>query len=108
MTGEYIECVRCKLAGRAHLTLRINEEGLCPDCEKQVNKLKYDQKYEPNTSKVNRFEVIDDNGRLLVKYGVKVELSFQDDDRTLKVFLTEGEPVETPDWEKKIIKKGRG
>lgn len=44
-------------------------------------------------SKVNRFEVIDHTseklGRELVKYGVDVELSFQDDDKTLKVFLTD-------------------
>lgn len=41
---------------------------------------------------VNRFEVIDDTGRVYVKgsiYGtpVTVELSYQDDDRTLKVFV---------------------
>ena len=44
-------------------------------------------------SKVNRFEVIDHTseklGREIVKYGVNVELSFQDDDKTLKVFLTD-------------------
>ena len=44
-------------------------------------------------SKVNRFEVIDHTseklGREIVKYGVDVELSFQDDDKTLKVFLTD-------------------
>lgn len=48
--------------------------------------------------KVTRFEVInhkhDDmgtnkHGRMLVEYGVKVELSLQDDGRTLKVFLTD-------------------
>ena len=43
--------------------------------------------------KVDRFEVIDETGRAYVKgsiYGspVKVELSYQDDDRTLKVFVT--------------------
>jgi hypothetical protein len=41
-----------------------------------------------NIDKVTRFEVIDDSGRVLVRYGIKIELSFQDDDRTLKVFLT--------------------
>lgn len=44
-------------------------------------------------SKVNRFEVIDHTseklGRELVKYGVEVDLSFQDDGKTLKVFLTD-------------------
>lgn len=43
-------------------------------------------------SKVDRFEVIDDTGRAYVKgsiYGtpVSVELSLQDDGRTLKVFV---------------------
>ena len=43
-------------------------------------------------SEVTRFEVIDhtskQGGRIVVEYGVKVELSLQDDNRTLKVFLT--------------------
>lgn len=43
---------------------------------------------------VDRFEVIDDSGRAYVKgsiYGspVKVELSYQDDGKTLKVFVTD-------------------
>lgn len=46
------------------------------------------------TSKVDRFEVIDDTGRAYVKgsiYGspVKIELSYQDDGKTLKVFVKE-------------------
>ena len=36
---------------------------------------------------VTRFEVIDESSRALVRYGVKVELSLQDETRTLKVFL---------------------
>lgn len=45
------------------------------------------------TATVDRFEVIDDTGRAYVKgsiYGtpVKVELSYQDDDKTLKVFVS--------------------
>jgi hypothetical protein len=40
--------------------------------------------------KVTRVEVIDSSGRGYTKYGVTgVELSLQDDDRTLKIFLTE-------------------
>ena len=35
----------------------------------------------------NRFEVISEDGRELVQYGVKVRLSLQDDGKTLKVFL---------------------
>ena len=45
------------------------------------------------TEKITRFEVIDHTselqGRILVKYGVKVEISIQDDGRTIKVFLTD-------------------
>ena len=36
---------------------------------------------------INRFEVIDKTGRVIVKHGVSVELSYQDDGQTLKVFL---------------------
>jgi|LakMenE18May11ns_1017448.scaffolds.fasta_scaffold9935188_9 hypothetical protein len=43
---------------------------------------------EKNIKKVTRFEVIDDTGRLLVRHKVKVELSVQDDGKTLKAFLT--------------------
>lgn len=46
-------------------------------------------------SKVTRFEVIDHThtdpaaeGRILVRYGVKVEVDLQDDGKTLKIFLT--------------------
>ena len=45
------------------------------------------------TEKITRFEVIDHTselqGRILVKYGVKVEISIQDNGRTMKVFLTD-------------------
>jgi hypothetical protein len=57
--------------------------------------------------KVTRFEVIDYtaeakgynyksigmalSGRVLVKYGVSIELSYQDDGKTLKVFITDKE-----------------
>ena len=45
------------------------------------------------TDKITRFEVIDHTsefqGRILVKYGVRVEISIQDDGRTMKVFLTD-------------------
>jgi hypothetical protein len=46
-------------------------------------------------SRVTRFEVIDETGRIYVKYGVEVELSYQDDGRTLKVFVrSKGEAAE--------------
>lgn len=41
----------------------------------------------PRIKDVTRFEVIDEKGRALVKYAVDVELSYQDDGRTLKVFI---------------------
>ncbi len=37
---------------------------------------------------VTRFEVIDDTGRVISRHGVRVALSYQDDGRTLKVFLS--------------------
>jgi hypothetical protein len=40
-----------------------------------------------DTSKVTRFEVIDENGRAYTQRDCKVELSYQDDGRTLKVFI---------------------
>lgn len=61
------------------------------DVTDALNKLAQ-QIEKPETSKVDRFEVIDETGRAYVKgsiYGtpVKVELSYQDDGRTLKVFI---------------------
>jgi hypothetical protein len=40
-----------------------------------------------DNTKITRLEVINENGRLVVLYDVKVELSYQDDDRTLKIFV---------------------
>jgi hypothetical protein len=37
---------------------------------------------------VTRFEVIDEHGRALVRHDCAVELSYQDNGRTLKVFLS--------------------
>lgn len=37
--------------------------------------------------KVTRFEVIDENGRAYTEHYCNVELSYQDDGRTLKVFI---------------------
>ena len=45
------------------------------------------------TKSVTRFEVIDHTskkkGRIVVEYNVNVELSLQDENKTLKVFLTD-------------------
>ena len=49
-----------------------------------------------NTEKVTRVEVIDENGRSYVNWNDenKVELSLQDDGKTLKVFISQsGEKV---------------
>jgi len=40
-----------------------------------------------DNSKVTRFEVIDEHGRAYTYPYCKVELSYQDDGRTLKVFI---------------------
>jgi hypothetical protein len=45
------------------------------------------------TQIVTRFEVIDDNGRVLVRNPCSVRLSFQDDGRTLKVFVSDAEII---------------
>lgn len=36
---------------------------------------------------VNRFEVIDENGRSYSKHNIKIDLSYQDEGKTLKVFV---------------------
>lgn len=47
------------------------------------------------TERVTRFEVIDHTefgtGRILVRNGIRIELEFQDKDRTLKVFIHDNE-----------------
>lgn len=45
------------------------------------------QKYMAKDQIVTRFEVIDENGRAYTDHYCKVELSYQDDGRTLKVFI---------------------
>ena len=46
------------------------------------------------TSKVTRVEVIDDNGRSYVnwKEDNKIEVLFQDNNRTMKIFITKTKP----------------
>jgi hypothetical protein len=41
-------------------------------------------------SKITRFEVIDKTGRVYVNNNCNIELSYQDDNRTLKVFIKDG------------------
>lgn len=45
------------------------------------------QEKEYDNSKLTRFEVIDENGRAYTQRDCNVELSYQDDGRTLKVFI---------------------
>lgn len=40
-----------------------------------------------NIDKVTRFEVIDNDGRVYSKWDIQIDLSLQDDGRTLKVFV---------------------
>jgi len=42
-------------------------------------------------SKVTRFEVIDESGRSYTRHNSNVELSYQDDGKTLKVFINKEE-----------------
>ena len=46
-----------------------------------------------DSEKVTRFEVIDNGGRVYTKYDVNIELSYQDDWRTLKIFVNEKEDL---------------
>ena len=45
------------------------------------------QKYMAKDQIVTRFEVIDEHGRAYTEHYCNVELSYQDDGRTLKVFI---------------------
>lgn len=40
-----------------------------------------------NKNKITRFEMIEENGRSIVKYNCEIELSLQDNGKTLKIFL---------------------
>jgi hypothetical protein len=50
---------------------------------------KQNEEYEnmDKNKKVTRIEVIDKQGRQYVKWNCSIELSYQDDDRTLKIFV---------------------
>lgn len=67
---------------------RTNKELL-----EQISKYILSLEHEMDDANYMRFEVIDHTkeklGRVLSKYDVNVELSVQDDGRTLKVFLTD-------------------
>lgn len=65
--------------------------GRIPPEEKRTKPIAYME-----TTKVTRVEVIDENGRSYVNWNEKnhVEISLQDDDRTLKVFITKKQSTE--------------
>ena len=67
--------------------LRWGDRGTksCNGKEKYLMTTKADRRIRDKT--INRFEVIDETGRVIVKYDVSVELNYQDDGKTLKVFL---------------------
>lgn len=68
----------------------VDKDGIVPntyESEGFTNGYAQCQKDDTDNSKVTRFEVIDDNGRVYTTKDCKVELSYQDDGRTLKVFI---------------------
>lgn len=72
----------------------ILDEPDWSESDRKRFKLQILSKMEQDVTKVDRLEVIDGTGRAYVKgsiYGspVSIELSYQDDGRTLKVFVTE-------------------
>lgn len=70
-----------------------NHYGYPPDFEPDFNKAKKAIKalYTPSKSEATRFDLVDhrENGSGRIQYNnVNVELSYQDEGKTLKVFLT--------------------
>ena len=68
----------------------------CPECGFEITKALAQSRAEAleeaarvaeDARKVTRFEVIDEGGRAYTRWGVKIDLSYQDDGRTLKVFV---------------------
>lgn len=73
-----------------------NKKPLCKcGLPQDIPTMHFKEEKESPTKDVTRFEVIDHTksledggGRVMVKYGVKVDISMQDRGRTIKVFLT--------------------
>ena len=65
----------------------INEKHTQDECSGYIDGYTQCQEDMADNSKVTRFEVIDENGRAYTKHNCKIELSYQDDGRTLKVFI---------------------
>lgn len=49
----------------------------------------WESTFEDKIKRVTRFEAIKDGSRLVVEYNVSLEFVFQDDGKTLKVFLSD-------------------
>ena len=62
----------------------LTHQGILNAMEEYASQCQEDM---TDTSKVTRFEVIDENGRAYTQKDCNVELSYQDDSRTLKVFI---------------------
>jgi hypothetical protein len=69
-----------KEAGLTHKEYTLENLGFIKGYTQCQEDMLHDQK-------LTRFEVIDENGRAYTEYSCKVELSYQDDGRTLKVFI---------------------
>ena len=78
-----------QLEGEESLVARIVGLKEYNQIVKQAKQMENEQRFD---NKATRFEVIDHTdkkrGRIVVEYGVDVEISIQDDGQTMKVFLT--------------------
>ena len=65
----------------------IKEQHTTEECSGFIDGYEKCQEDMAKDQTVTRFEVIDTNGRVYQKWNCNVELSYQDDSRTLKVFI---------------------
>jgi hypothetical protein len=84
-----VEWLVTQLEGEESLVARIVGLKEYNQIVKQAKQMENEQRFD---NKATRFEVIDHTdkkrGRIVVEYGVDVEISIQDDGQTMKVFLT--------------------
>ena len=72
---------------KEHILNHANNQSSEAIIETELAAKKYAEEDMADISKVTRFEVIDENGRVCTRHNCNVELSYQDDGRTLKVFI---------------------
>ena len=72
-----------EIALTTYIALKHNQD----ECSGFIQGYTQCQEDMADISKVTRFEVIDEHGRAYTYPYCKVELSYQDDGRTLKVFI---------------------